>query len=161
MRRFAIALGLTAALAVAAAAPASAHKITPASADFGQVDPGETLPLKEFELEAEGTTLNGEPTVVSGDSAQFTVLAGFCDGSLLANDVCTFRVRMNPKTGGATSAVVGVAGGPTATVTAIVSGPGPGPGPGSGSGKKKSCKKKGKKGAAAAKKKKCGKKKKK
>jgi hypothetical protein len=80
------------------------------------------------------------------------VLAGFCDGSLNPNQSCVFRVRVNPSKPGATSAVVGVAGGPTATVSATILG--------SSSGGKKKCKK-GKKGAAAAKKKKCKKKKKK
>ena len=158
MRRFAIAVGLTAALAGVTAAPAAAQTITPASYDFGEVDPKQagSLPLAEFQLQAGGTPLNGTPAVISGDSAQFGVLVGFCDGSLSANQSCIFRVRVNP-TGsptGAKSAIVGIANGPTATVTATFPGASGGPG----KKPKKSCKKKGKKSAGASAKKGCKKK---
>ena len=158
MRRYAIVLGIAAALAGATAAPAAAHTITPPSYDWGDVDPKQAAsePQAEFVVEAQVTTLSGSPAVISGDSAQFVVAAGSCDGSLLANDDCIFRVRINP-TGsptGAKSAIVGIPGGPTATVKATF----PGDSSGNGSAKKKSCKKKGKKGAASAKKKKCKKK---
>lgn len=155
MRGYAVVLGMAAALMGVTAAPAAAHTITPGSYDWGQVDPKEAQPLAEFQLNAEGTTLSGSPTVISGDSAQFNVLAGFCGGSLSAGQSCIFRVRVNP-TGsptGAKSAIVGIPNGPTATVRATFPG-----GPGGGSKKPKGCKKKGKKGAASAKKKGCRKK---
>jgi hypothetical protein len=150
MRRYAIVLGLTVALAAATAAPAAAQTITPPSYDWGQVDPKKAAsePLAEFQLQAGGAPLNGSPAVISGDTAQFSLSAGFCDGSLSANQSCIFRVRLNA-TGsptGAKSAVVGIPNGPTATVKATFPG-------GSGKGSKKKCKKKGRKGAAAAKKK--------
>jgi hypothetical protein len=89
--------------------------------------------------------------VISGDDSLFVVLDGFCDGTLNADQSCTFRVRLNPGSQtGRQTAVVGVLNGPTATVSATL--------PGAPKGKKKKCKKKGKKGAAAAKKKKCKKK---
>jgi hypothetical protein len=157
MRKFAVVLGTTAALAGAVAAPAAAQTITPSSYDWGQVDPARahTEPLAQFQLTAGGTALNGEPTVISGDDSQFRVLAGFCDGSLSANQSCIFRVGIRYVRIGATSAVVGVPGGPTATVKATFTGSSGKGGTGS---KKKGCKRKGKKSASASGKKKCKKK---
>jgi hypothetical protein len=157
MRRFAIVVGLTAALVGVMAAPAAAQTITPPSYDWGEVDPktSNSQPLAEFQLTAGLLPLNGTPAVISGDSAQFVVLEGFCDGSLNAGQSCIFRVRVGG-TGsptGAKSAIVGIANGPTATVSATF--------PGGTSSKGKKCKKKGKKkgkSAAAAKKKGCKKK---
>lgn len=150
MRKYAIAVGVAAALAGVTAAPAAAQTITPGSYDWGQVDPKEVQPVAEFQLKAGGAPLNGIPTVISGDSSLFNVAEGFCDGSLNPDQSCIFRVRLNPGSqAGRQTGVVGVPGGPTATVSATLPG-------GSTKGKKK-CKK-GKKGAASAKKKKCGKK---
>ncbi len=154
MRRFAILVGLAAALAAAAAAPAAAQTITPASYDWGEVDPKQanSQPLAEFELKAGAAApLNGTPAVISGDSAQFNVAVGFCDGSLSVNQSCIFRVavRGTGSPTGPKSAIVGIANGPTATVKATFPGGSGGPGK-----KPKGCKKKGKKSAAASGKKK-------
>jgi hypothetical protein len=154
MRRFAIGVGLAVALAGATAAPAAAQTITPASYDFGEVQPKEGTPLAEFTLKAGATPLNGLPTLLSGNTSDFGLAAGFCDGSLNANQSCIFRVRFNLTSfttpNGTRSVIAGIAGGPTATITATVVG---GSDPGKGS-KGKSCKKKGKKSAAASGKKK-------
>lgn len=162
MRRFAIAIGLAAVVAGAAAAPATAQTITPSVYDWGTVDPKQasSQPLAEFRVTAGAVPLNGSPAVISGDSSLFVVRlgAGACDGSLNASQSCIFRVALNPSSGqsGAASAIVGIPNGPTATVSATFPGSPAAPGK-----KPKSCKKKGKKGAAAAKKKGCKKGKKK
>lgn len=157
MRRFAIAVGLAAALAAATAAPAVAQTITPASYDWGNVNPKQATsqPLAEFQLTAGAAPLNGTPAVISGDTALFSMRlgAGACDGSLSATQSCIFRVAVRGSSSavGAKSAVVGVLGGPTATVRATFTTDGGSGGPPT---KRKSCKKKGKKSAATSGKKK-------
>lgn len=166
MRRFTMALGLAAVLAGTAAAPAAAQTITPASFNFGNTSQG--TPSTVFTVTAGAAAVNGQPEVVSGDKLFFRVstalssipVASKCDGSLPPGESCQFGASFQPIVGklGSFSAVVGMSGGPTATVT----GTNLRSTPGTGAKGKKSCKKKGKKSAAASGKKKgCKKKRKK
>jgi hypothetical protein len=163
MRRFAIALGLTAALAAATAAPAAAHTISPTSFDFGTFRLGSGSPSQQFAFTAVGSPVDADPSI-SGDrefrtstdtSVPSTSWCG--NGTTNPGETCFFKVSFTGSTRPGlfrADVSVDILGGPTATVTAAASA-------NPGGGKKKKCKKKGKgKSAAAAKKKKCGKKKK-
>jgi len=160
MRRFAITLGLAAALAGATAAPAAAHTITPTSFDFGTFGLSIESSSAQFTVTAVGTDLDGQAEVLSGDKGEFRTSvslvppASRCgNGTLNAGESCSFNaIFIGSSRPGSFSAAVGIEGAPAATVIATTaSSPSKGK-------KKKGCKKKGKKGAAAAKKKKCKKK---
>jgi hypothetical protein len=161
MRRFAIALGLTAALAAATATPAAAHTITPTSFDFGTFGLGSGSPSQQFAVTAVGAPIDADPQISASKEFRTSTdtsvpSTSWCgNGNTDPGETCFFNVSFVGSTRpGSFSAQVSVdiPSSPTATVTARASAT-----PSKG-GKKKSCKKKGKKGAAAAKKKKCKKK---
>jgi len=156
MRRFAITLGLAAALAGATAAPAAAHTITPTSFDFGSFGIRIASTSQQFSVTAEGTEIDGQPQVLGGDRGEFDTStdtsvppASRCgNGDLDPGETCFFKASfIGSSKPGSFSATVGMTDGPSATVSARTAAS-------PSKGKKKKCKKKGKKGAASAKKKK-------
>jgi hypothetical protein len=167
MRRLAIVLGLTAALAVATAAPAAAHTISPTSFDFGTFRLGSGSPSQQFAFTAVGSPVDADPRISGGDEGLFRTSAdtsvpstSWCgNGNTDPGETCFFKVSFTGSTRPGlfrADVSVDIPGGPTATVTAAASA---NPGGSPGGGKKKCGKKKGKgKSAAAAKKKKCKKK---
>jgi hypothetical protein len=168
MRRLAIVLGMTAALAAATAAPAAAHTISPTDFDFGTFRLSAGSPPQQFAFTAVGSPVDADPRISGGDEGLFRTSADTSvpstsqcgNGNTDPGETCFFRVSFSGSdTPGLFRADVSVdiLDGPTAAVTAAASA---NPGGGPGKGKKKKCgKKKGKgKSAAAAKKKKCKKK---
>lgn len=147
MRRLILTLCVCSGIVLAAAAPAAAQTLTPASANFPATQVGKSSGPITFTLTA---GLEPLATIVAITPSPTFSQKNNCPGTLILGQSCTINAFFSPETDNPRQQTGTLfAGMREATLSGTVA-----------SAPKKKCKKKGKKGAVAAKKKKCKKKKK-